>query len=50
MKGAGKRFVVCVTCKKEVEVELVRYGYSHIAICPLCKKLAYNENSKEEKK
>ena len=34
--------IVCLSCKKEVEVELVRYGSGHIAKCPKCGKLAYN--------
>lgn len=34
--------VMCRTCKKEVEVKLIDYGNGHIAICPICQKLAYN--------
>jgi len=34
--------VVCAACKKEVEVKLIPYGDGHIAVCPVCKKLAYN--------
>ena len=49
MKNTEKN-VICVTCGKNVTVRLVEYGYGHIATCPLCKKLAYNKNSKEERK
>jgi len=34
--------VTCLPCHKEVEVKLVSYGYGHIGVCPVCKKLAYN--------
>lgn len=34
--------IKCLTCGEEVEVELMNYGYGHIARCPKCDKLAYN--------
>jgi predicted RNA-binding Zn-ribbon protein involved in translation (DUF1610 family) len=34
--------VICVSCNKKVKVTLKPYGEGHIAICPLCGKLAYN--------
>lgn len=34
--------VTCRTCTKEVRVELIPYGCGHVAVCPECKKLAYN--------
>jgi len=34
--------VTCLTCKEKVKVEMIPYGSGHIAICPKCKKLAYN--------
>lgn len=37
-----KKEVICINCKEKVVVELVKYGGGHIAICPKCKKLAYN--------
>ena len=37
-----KRKVVCVSCRKEVVVDLEPFGSGHIALCPVCKKLAYN--------
>jgi len=40
--GKKKKTVVCVSCRKEVVVELHEFGSGHIAVCPLCKKLAYN--------
>ena len=35
--------VTCITCKQEVDVILQRYGNGHVAICPVCGKLAYNK-------
>lgn len=40
--GRKTKIVICVSCHKEVEVELVPYSDGHIATCPLCGKLAYN--------
>jgi Zn finger protein HypA/HybF involved in hydrogenase expression len=34
--------VKCLACKEEVKVKLVRYADGHIAVCPLCGKLAYS--------
>jgi len=33
----------CLTCHRMVEVQLVPYENGHRAICPECKKLAYEE-------
>ena len=38
-----KKEVICLSCKEKVVVELVAYGYGHIATCPKCKELAYND-------
>ena len=38
----NKKVVVCVSCGKEVEVDLQHYGGGHIATCPKCGQLAYN--------
>jgi hypothetical protein len=38
--------VKCLSCSKEVDVELVPYGNGHIASCPLCKQLAYSASKK----
>ncbi len=43
-----RKKVVCLTCHKEVEVTLISYGDGHVAICPLCGKLAYNSKSKDK--
>jgi DNA-directed RNA polymerase subunit RPC12/RpoP len=37
-----KKVVICISCGKEVEVELRDYGGGHIAVCPKCDHLAYN--------
>ncbi len=34
--------VICLSCRKEVKVELISYGHGYIAKCPECGKLAYN--------
>lgn len=35
--------VTCLTCHKEVETELVLFGFAYrVGICPSCGKLAYN--------
>ncbi len=38
--------IKCLSCGKEVDVKLVRYGNGHIASCPLCGKLAYSASKK----
>ena len=43
-EGEMKKKVICITCRKEVEVEPVRCGRGHIAIYPVCGKLAYNSS------
>ena len=47
LKDEGKKQVICVTCKKAVEVKLIRYGDGYIAVCPECGKLAHNAASIE---
>lgn len=37
--------LVCLSCKEEVKVELVSYGDGHIAVCPICHKLACNSKT-----
>ncbi len=34
--------IICLSCKKEVEAKLVSCGNGHVAVCPVCNKLAYN--------
>ena len=34
--------VKCSECGKEVEVKMIPYGLGHLALCPICGKLAYN--------
>lgn len=34
--------VVCLSCKKQVEVKLIYFGNGDCAVCPKCGKLAYN--------
>jgi hypothetical protein len=38
----NKLKVVCYHCGKEVEVKMIVFGYGRIAICPICRHLAYN--------
>ena len=38
-----EKVVNCLTCHKEVNVELIPFGDGYVAICPLCSELAYNE-------
>lgn len=38
--------VKCLTCYREVVVEMVLYGGAHVAVCSLCNGLAYNEPPK----
>jgi len=40
--------MTCVTCGREVEPETIEYGDGYIGICPVCEKLACNENEKPE--
>jgi len=37
-----KKKVICQSCGKEVEVEMISYGDGHIATCPKCDRLAYS--------
>ena len=41
-KPAVMEKIICLFCKKEVEVKLISYGDGRIATCPKCGKLAYN--------
>ena len=38
----GTEVVVCLSCLQEVEVEMIAFGFGHIAFCPNCKHLAHN--------
>lgn len=42
MMEEEKKEVVCISCRKKVEVRPVRYGNGRIATCPECGRLAYN--------
>ena len=42
-----EKMVRCISCRKEVKVKLIRYGKGFIAICPICKSLAYNSKGGE---
>ena len=39
--------MVCMSCGKEVSAKLIKFGDAYIAVCPLCKKLAYNVKFKD---
>jgi len=41
-KDESKIQVICITCKRQVEVKPIRFGNGYIAVCPECDKLAYN--------
>lgn len=34
--------VECLSCKRKVTVEIIRFGSGHIGVCPKCKKLAFS--------
>jgi len=38
--------VECLSCREEVQVKIVPYENGYIAVCPKCKKLAYNSSKK----
>ena len=40
----------CMSCGKEIKTKLIKFGDGYIAICPLCKKLAYNVKFKDSDK
>jgi len=42
--------LTCMSCGKEVSAKLIKFGDAYIAICPLCKKLAYNVKFKDSDK
>ena len=39
--------MVCISCRKIVMAKLIKFGDAYIAVCPLCKKLAYNVKFKD---
>jgi len=39
-----KATIVCQSCHREVETNLIAYGQGYIGACPLCGKLAYHED------
>ena len=41
---------VCMSCKKKVKAKLIKFGDGYVAVCPLCKKLAYNVKFKDSDK
>ena len=45
--------MTCMSCGKEIKAKLIKFGDGYVAVCPLCKKLAYNvkfkDSNKEEK-
>jgi len=41
--------MVCISCGETVRERLIKYGDGYIAVCPLCKKLAYNVKFKDSK-
>jgi len=41
-EGEESMVIICLNCRKEVEVKLLSFGYGHAALCPECGKLAYN--------
>lgn len=34
--------IICLSCFQEVKVILVELSNGHVAVCPICDKLAYN--------
>ena len=45
--------MTCMSCGKEIKAKLIKFGDGNVAVCPICKKLAYNvkfkDSDKEEK-
>ncbi|HZI95848.1 MAG TPA: hypothetical protein VFD40_01530 [Candidatus Paceibacterota bacterium] len=39
----------CTSCGKEVKTKLIKFGDAYIAVCPVCKQLAYNTKFKDSK-
>ena len=42
--------LTCMSCGKEVSAKLIKFGDGYVAVCPLCKKLAYNVKFKDSDK
>ena len=40
----------CMSCGKEVSAKLIKFGDAYIAVCPICKQLAYNIKFKDSDK
>ena len=43
----------CMSCGEIVKTKLIKFGDGYIAVCPICKQLAYNvkfKDSNEEEK
>jgi ribosome-binding protein aMBF1 (putative translation factor) len=42
-----------MSCGKKIKAKLIKFGDGYVAVCPICKKLAYNvkfkDSDKEEK-
>jgi len=41
--------IVCISCGKTVKTKLIKFGDGYVAVCPLCKKLAYNVKFKDSR-
>ena len=42
--------LVCISCGRTVSTKLIKYGDAYIAVCPICKQLAYNVKFKDSTK
>lgn len=40
-----KKEINCMSCGKNVETTLIPFGEGHVAVCPNCRRLAYNKDS-----
>jgi len=40
----------CMSCGKEIKAKLIKFGDGYVAVCPICKKLAYNVKFKDSDK
>ena len=40
----------CMSCGKKIKAKLIKFGDGYIAVCPICKKLAYNVKFKDSKR
>lgn len=42
-----KKNVRCLSCGKNVVVELVEFGNGMVAVCPVCGQVAYNSDKRQ---